>query len=155
MKAVIFSLADKEYGADISQVREVLRMRKVVSVPDVAGFIEGVISLRGKVIPLINLRKKLGYEARSGKSGRILVTKTGDHWMAILVDEVRDVVTLNEGDITQPDEVLQSVRYLKGVAKLGKNLVLIVDLTELLKNEERDDLKKLREKVELKKREAA
>jgi len=155
MKAVIFSLADKEYGADISQVREVLRMRKVVSVPDVAGFIEGVISLRGKVIPLINLRKKLGYEARSGKSGRILVTKTGDHWMAILVDEVRDVVTLNEGDITQPDEVLQSVRYLKGVAKLGKNLVLIVDLTELLKNEERDDLKKLREKVELKKRETA
>lgn len=155
MKIAVFSLADKEYGADIAQVREVLRMRKVVPVPDVPGFIEGVISLRGKVIPLVNLRKKLGYEPKPGKSGRILVTKTGDHWIAILVDEVRDVVTLGEEDITQPDEVLQSARYLKGVAKLGKNLVLIVDLTELLKNEERDDLKKLREKVELKKRETA
>ena len=60
MKILIFSVGEKDYGADIAQVREVIRKRKVTPVPEAASFVEGVISLRGRVIPLISLRKKLG-----------------------------------------------------------------------------------------------
>jgi len=153
MKIVVFSVADKDYGADISQVREVVRMRKVTPVPDAASFIEGVISLRGKVIPLINLRKKLGFESKSGDSNRIIVTKIQDSWLGIRVDQVKDVVTLNDEDVTKPDEVLKGARYLLGMAKWQGNLVLIADLKEILVGEEKEKLQQVQERVEVKKKE--
>lgn len=155
MKIVIFSVADKVYGADIAQVLEVIRMKKVTPVPDIAPFVEGVISLRGKVIPLVNLRKKLGLDAKAITSNRILVTKIQDHGVGILVDQVKDVVSLPNEGITKPDEILRSARYLTGVAKLGKDLILIVDLTELLAGDEKESLQKVHERVEVKKREAS
>ncbi|HNX68904.1 MAG TPA: chemotaxis protein CheW [Candidatus Omnitrophota bacterium] len=154
MKIVVFSVADKVYGADISQVSEVIRMRKVTPVPGAANFIEGVISLRGKVIPLINLRKKLGLEGAVVAFNRIIVTKFGEGRLGILVDQVKDVVPLGPEEITRPDEVLQSARYLTGVAKFNGNLVLIVDLAELLKGEERETLQQVQERVEIKKKES-
>ena len=153
MKIVVFSVADKDYGADISQVREVVRMRKVTPVPDAASFIEGVISLRGKVIPLINLRKKLGFESKSGDSNRIIVTKIQDSWLGIRVDQVKDVVTLKDEDVTKPDEVLKGARYLLGMAKWQGNLVLIADLKEILAGEEKEKLQQVQERVEVKKKE--
>jgi purine-binding chemotaxis protein CheW len=154
MKIVVFSVAEKDYGVDISQVREVVRMRRVTPVPDAASFIEGVISLRGKVIPLINLRKKLGFDAKAGDSSRILVTKLQDSWMGILVDQVRDVVTLNESDVTKPDDVLKDARYLRGMAKWQGHLVLIADLKEVLAGDEQEKLQKVQERIEIKKKEA-
>ena len=153
MKIVVFSVADKDYGADISQVREVVRMRKVTPVPDAASFIEGVISLRGKVIPLINLRKKLGFESKSGDSNRIIVTKIQDSWLGIRVDQVKDVVTVKSEDITQPDEVLRGAAYLVGVTKWQGKVILLVDLTGFLRGEESAGLQRVHERVEIKKKE--
>lgn len=155
MKAVIFSLADKEYGADIAQVSEVLRMRKVTPVPEVAPFIEGVISLRGKVIPLINLRKKLSLESKVSSSNRILVTSVRDQRMGILVDRVQDVATIHDESITRPDDILQSSHYLLGVAKWEGHLVLLIDLTALLKCEEHESLQNVQNRVAVKKKDAS
>lgn len=152
MKIVVFMLADKVYGVAIEQVREVVRMRKVTPVPDAAGFIEGVISLRGKVIPLINLRKKLNLEIQAAPSNRILVTKLQEQWAGILVDQVEDVVALHPEEVTKPDEMLKGAYYLIGVAKYKGRLVLIADLKELLRGDEQADLQKVREKVEIKKK---
>lgn len=154
MKLVVFSVADKKYGAEITQVREVIRMRKVTPVPDVAPFVEGVISLRGKVIPLIHLRKKLGLEVKPASSGRIIVTRIQDHWLGFLVDEVKDVVTLKSEEVTQPDEILRGARYLRGVTKYEGDLVLVVDLTELLMGDEAANLQRVQEKVEIKKKDS-
>ncbi len=155
MKIVVFSVAEKVYGADISQVREVIRMRKATPVPDAAPYIEGVISLRGKVIPLINLRKKLGFETQSSDSNRIIVIRIQDSWMGILVDQVKDVVTLNESDVTKPDDVLKGARYLRGMAKWQGHLVLIADLKEILAGDEQEKLQKVQERIEIKKKEGA
>ena len=154
MKILIFSVGEKDYGADITQVREVIRKRKVTPVPETAVFVEGVISLRGRVIPLINLRKKFGMKSQEVPSNRIVVTTIQNHWIGILVDQVRDVVTLKPEDITMPDEVLQGAAYLVGVTKWEGRLVLLVDLTELLKNEEKDSLQNVQERVEIKKKES-
>ena len=153
MKILVFSIGDKDYGADITQVREVIRMRKVTRVPEAAAFVEGVISLRGRVIPLINLRKKLGMESQEVPSNRIVVTTIQNHWTGILVDQVKDVVTLKPEDITKPDEVLHSVTYLVGVTRWEGQLVLLVDLTGFLRVEESEGLRKVQERVEIKKKE--
>lgn len=154
MKILVFSIGDKDYGADISQVREVIRMRKVTPVPETADFVEGVISLRGRVIPLINLRKKLGIKAQEVSSNRIVVTTIQNHWMGILVDQVKTVMTLKPEDITQPDEVLRNAGYLTGVARWEGRLVLLVDLTGLLKGEEKESLRRVQDRVEIKKKDS-
>jgi len=153
MKVLVFSVGEKNYGADITQVREVIRRRKVTPVPEAAAFVEGVISLRGRVIPLINLRKKLGGEPQEVASNRIVVTTIQNHWTGILVDQVKDVVTFKPETITKPDEVLQGAAYLVGVTKWEGRLVLLIDLTELLKGEEKESLQRVQERVEIKKKE--
>jgi purine-binding chemotaxis protein CheW len=153
MKILIYSVGEKDYGAEITQVREVIRKRRVTPVPETAAFVEGVITLRGRVIPLINLRKKLGMKSEEVSSNRIVVTTIQNHWTGILVDQVKDVVTLKPEEITQPDEVLQGAAYLVGVTKWQGKVVLLVDLTKLLKGEERDSLQKVQERVEIKKKE--
>ena len=152
MKTLVFSVADKQYGVNILQVREVVRMRQVTPVPDVAAFIEGVISLRGKVIPLINLRKKLGFPAQADASNRIVVTRVQANWVGVVVDKVKDVVTFQPEEITQPDDMLKSARYLKGVVNLDSNLVLIVDIAGMLMDDEQASLQKVQERVEVKKK---
>ena len=154
MKVLIFSIGEKDYGADITQVREVIRMRKVTRVPESAAYVEGVFSLRGRVIPLINLRKKLGMKSEEVPSNRIVVTTIENHWTGILVDQVKVVAIFKPEEITQPAEVLQGAAYLVGVTKWQGKLVLLVDLTKLLKGEETDLLQKVQERVEIKKKEA-
>jgi purine-binding chemotaxis protein CheW len=154
MKILVFSVGEKDYGAEITQVREVIRKRKVTPVPETAAFVEGVISLRGRVIPLINLRKKLGMKSQEVPSNRIVVTTIQNQWTGLLVDQVKDVITLKPEEITQPAEVLQGAAYLVGVTKWEGRLVLLVDLTKLLKVEEKESLQKVQERVEIKKRES-
>lgn len=154
MKILVFSVGEKDYGADITQVREVIRKRKVTPVPETAAFVEGVISLRGRVIPLINLRKKLGMKSQEVPSNRIVVTTIQNHWIGILVDEVKTVMTLKSEDITQPDEILKNAAYLTGVAKWEGRLVLLVDLSGFLRGEESEGLQKVQERVEIKKKES-
>ena len=154
MKALIFSVGEKDYAAEITQVREVIRKRKVTPVPETASFVEGVISLRGRVIPLINLRKKLGMNSQEVPSNRIVVTTIQNHWTGILVDQVKEVVTFKPEDITRPDTVLQGAAYLVGMTKWEGRMVLWIDLSELLKSEEKESLQKVQERVEIRRKES-
>ena len=152
MKAVIFSIAEKVYGVDISQVREVLRMRRITAIPDVSGFIEGVISLRGKVIPLLDLRKKLGLDSKITATSRILVSEVQGHPAGFLVDRVQDVESLPDDAMTRPDDLLRSAHYLVAVTKWEGKLVLIIDLAALLRDEERTSLEAVQSRVAVKKK---
>jgi purine-binding chemotaxis protein CheW len=150
IKIAIFNLADKEYGVSIEQVRQVIRMRKITPVPEASEFVEGVIALRGKVIPLINLFKKLGIEAGplSGKN-RIIITQAGSHTVGVIVDAVSGVITLDEGALSPVDEVLKEARYLIGVVRVDKRLVLIIDIEKLLGDDVKSSVEKIRQRVEV------
>ncbi|MFH0984343.1 MAG: chemotaxis protein CheW [Candidatus Omnitrophota bacterium] len=152
MKVLVFSVGDKDYGADITKVREVIRLRKVTPVPDVPDFIEGVISFRGKILPLINLGKRFGGSVETSRANRIIIVKVQDHWTGMLVDKVCDVTTFKPEEIVSPDEMFKNAHYLRGVAKWVEKMVLIVDLAELLKSEDTASLQKVQDRVELRKK---
>jgi len=153
MKLVIFTLAGKEYGVDIAYVREVIRMRKITPVPDAAGYVEGVMSLRGEVAPLINLGKKLGLESKNVTAlSRIIVTGLKKKPVGLIVDGVSDVLDIEEGTVTPPDEVLKEATYLTGVAKLGARIILLVDIRKLLSGEATKSIENVQKRVEVKKK---
>ena len=95
MAIVVFNILNREYGINISQVREVIRPRRITPVPESAGFIEGVIMLRGKVMPVVNLRKKFGIEAKAlDKKSRIIIAQLENHTLGVIVDAVSDVLRI-------------------------------------------------------------
>jgi len=154
MKSAIFSLGGKDYAVDINDVREVIRLRKITPVPDAAEFVEGVISLRGRVVTLINLRKKLGLEVIPlDKSSRIIIIQINAHSLGMIVDSVREVADIQNEEITAPDETLSHAKYLTGIAKQGSRIILITDVRQLLSNEDKAGIESVFEKVELRKKE--
>jgi purine-binding chemotaxis protein CheW len=153
MKTVIFTILNKEYGLDIQHVQEVIRIRKFVPVPEAADFVEGVMSLRGKVITLINLRKKLGVVKKEiGRSDRIIVTQIERHPLGIIVDTVLGVTNIDPANIIDPDENLKDATYRKGIAKIGPRLIMLMDIESLISNENRKSLGKVAEKIEIRKK---
>ena len=133
VKLVTFKLRGEEYSFEIDCVQEVRRMRKVVRVPEVPDFVEGIIKLRGKVIPVVNLRKRLGLEAKGHeKSTRIIIVKVEDHTLGLIVDSVEEVSSIPREEIDPPDSVLTNVDFLKGVGKDPGRMSLIVDIKKLL-----------------------
>jgi purine-binding chemotaxis protein CheW len=154
MKVVIFTVKGKEYGIDIAGVRQVIRMREIVPVPDAAAFVEGVICLRTKVVPVVSLCKKLGLKDEApARGGRIIVTQVEGHTIGVVVDMVTDVVTIDPASVSAPDDVLKDAGYLVGVAKVGPRLILIADLEKLLGPEDRTSIEAAGSRVEVKQKE--
>lgn len=154
MNLVLFTIDDREYGVDIRQVRQVIRMKEIVRVPEAGEAVEGVISLRGKVVPIINLRRKLGGSQEGPKRwNRIVITEIDGHSVGIIVDKVTDVIKLEPGTVSSPDEMLKNASYLTGVARIGNRLVLIADTGMILSGEEKEKIKGVHDKVEVRKRE--
>lgn len=153
MDLTIFTINDKEYGVDIGQVRQVIRMKEITPVPDAGNAVEGVISLRGKVIPIINLKKKLGLvDDGIKKWQRIIITDIDGHTLGLVVDKVTDVVKLEPGEISAPDDVLKDAGYLVGVARSDKRLILVSDIGKMLSSEDKDKISGLHGRVEIRKR---
>ena len=153
MNIVVFKIMDREYGVDIPQVKEVIRSRRITPVPDTAEFVEGVIILRGKVIPVINLRKKLGMESKIlDKKSRIVIAQVGSHILGMTVDSISDVLRIDREKITVPDEALHEARYLIGLININKRLILLVDMVKLLTGEEVAGVHKVYDRVEVRKR---
>lgn len=137
----------------IDSVREVRRIKAVTPVPQAMDFIEGVVSLKGKVVPIISLRKKLGLPGIEQTSlNRVLITETDNHILGIAVDSVIGVTDVKESDIEEPDEVLKRAGYLSAVGKSGKRLILIIDINKLLSDEETAGITTMHKKVEIRKR---
>lgn len=151
-KLVTFSLQDDEYGFQIDFVQEVRRMKKIVYLPEASDFVEGVIKLRGEVVPVINLRKRLGLaEKEHERSTRIIIVKVKDHTLGVIVDSVNEVLAISRGDIDHPDSVLKDTAFLKGVAKALGRMILIIDIDRLLTLEDKELLEAVPRKVKTKK----
>lgn len=150
MKTLIFTISDEDYGLDIAHVQEVIRIRKFVPVPEAADFVEGVMSLRGKIITLINLRKKLGLTSKDiKKTDRIIATHVKGHSIGIVVDKVLGVLDVDPSSVTAPDDALRNASYLTGIAKIGSQLIMLMDLENLFSPESIATLTKVKDQVEL------
>ena len=134
---VTFSLGE-EYGVPISQVQEIVRVGGITMVPNSPPYMEGVINLRGRVLPVLNLRKRLGLSAKeiSGAS-RIVVTEIGNKVIGLLVDAVSHVIKIPPESVEPaPEEVLEiDTDYITGVGKLKDMMIILLDLEKLLRRE--------------------
>jgi purine-binding chemotaxis protein CheW len=134
-QVVVFSLAEELYGLDISRVQGIIKMPEVTRVPRAAEFVEGVINLRGEIVPIIDLRKRF----RLGEHGndadtRIINVEMGDHLVGLIVDAVEEVLNIPSDAIEPPPELVTTVdsAYLRGIAKLQERLVILLDLDRVL-----------------------
>ncbi len=149
LQLVIFKIGTEEFGVEINQVRKIVRMVEITPVPRAPVFIEGVMNLRGQILAVIDLAKRLSLKAagRSDKT-RIVVVEIEDNIVGMIVDEVTEVLRLSVEDIDQTPELITTEvqqRYLKGIGKLEDRLLTLIDLTEIFSQGEVEGIKETRE----------
>jgi purine-binding chemotaxis protein CheW len=140
---VVFELGAELYGVEIARVHEIIRLQTVTRVPRAPAFVEGVINLRGKVIPVVDLRRRFGLpSAEHTRSTRIVVVEIGDQVVGIVVDGVSEVLRVNTATVEPPSPVVAGIdsEYLHGIAKLPERLVILLDLDRVLARDERSAL---------------
>ncbi|MBR6093791.1 MAG: purine-binding chemotaxis protein CheW [Lachnospiraceae bacterium] len=134
-KFVKIRIGSEWYGISIAIVENIVRMQRITRVPGSEKYIKGVINLRGKVVPVMSLRLKLGLqEAEETRFTRIIILKIDGDELGIIVDEVREVLTIPEEDIEEvyKDSKTVNANYLIGVGKVGDDLVSLLDMYEVL-----------------------
>lgn len=136
LQLVTFRVDNEEYGLDIMKVQEIIRIVESVKVPKAPPYVEGVVNLRGKIVPIIDLRKRMGKTVTPySDSSRIIVVDTGGRLAGLVVDMVIDVIILSS-DQTEPcPSIDDSERsdYLLGVARWNERLITVLNLENLLK----------------------
>jgi purine-binding chemotaxis protein CheW len=143
VQVVSFKLGSEEYGVDIAQVQEINRMVAVTHVPRAPQFMEGVINLRGQLIPIIDLRSRFGMaRAEHTKSTRIVVTEVGAKRVGMVVDSVSEVLRLPTDQIEDAPEMITGVdtEYIRGVGKIEDRLIILLDLAKIISGSERREL---------------
>ena len=141
LQLVIFRLRQEEFGAEIASVLEITRMLEITRIPEAPGFVEGVVNLRGQVIAVIDLAKQFGLAAQREfpKTARIVVAEMAGETIGLIVDEVPEVLRVAEAEIEPTPEIIQTEvkhDYVRGVAKLGERLILLLDLAKVLAPQE-------------------
>lgn len=136
---VVFRLGKEEYGINIMQVQEIGPYEEPVKVPNTPGFVEGVMNLRGNVIPVISLKKRFNISGQEiTDNTRTIVINFGSKQIAFIVDDASEVLTLNEADIQETPEIISGVdrKYITGIGKQRERLIIILDLNFLLSENE-------------------
>jgi purine-binding chemotaxis protein CheW len=136
---VVFRMEKEEFACDINDVREVLKMVRVTPLPRSLDFVEGVINLRGEVIPVIDLRKRFGLsEAERTDDSRIIIVEVEDRMVGLTVDSVTEVTRLGNTQIQEaPTQVAgQQTNLIMGVGKINDRMLIILNLDRILTTEE-------------------
>ena len=132
---VVFDLSSEAYGIDIGTVREIIRLQDITRVPKTPEFVEGVINLRGKVIPVLDLRKRFDLEvADQSEENRIVVVDIRGQDIGMVVDAVTEVLRIPANSVEPPSSVIVTADsdYLVGIAKLEQRMIILLDLERVL-----------------------
>lgn len=134
-QVVSFRLADEEYGLDIMKVQEIILVGEITEIPEVPEYLRGLIDLRGKVIPIVDLRRRFGLEAGNcTEQARIVVVNTGESIFGIVVDAVNEVMRIAPSQIEPPPNGLLGVEqaYIKGLVKMEDKIMILLNIDRIL-----------------------
>ena len=148
LQVVGFRIGEETFGVRIGSVREIVRVPEITTVPNARETIEGVINLRGKIIPVVDLRKRFGQiETVSDKKNRILVVELENKLVGLIVNSASEVLKIPPSEIESPGSVFADGEssYVTGVGKLKGRLIILLDISKLL---HRPEFKKLEEAAE-------
>ena len=135
LQLVTFTLEKEEYAVDILSVQEINRITEITRVPNAPDFVEGVINLRGKVIPVVNLRKKFGLDIReTDDSSRVIIMDIQGVTYGLVVDSVSEVLRIPANIVEPPPPMASSMSsmFIKGIAKLENRLIILIDIDKFL-----------------------
>lgn len=139
VQLVTFKVDNEEYGVDIMQVQEIIRVGNIVRVPGAPPFVEGIMDLRGKVLPVVDLRRRFHLESREhDATSRIVVINLADMTLGLVVDSITEVLRLPNGAIEPPPRIVAGIdaRFLKGIGRVDKRLLILLDLDRIFSEEE-------------------
>ena len=147
LQLAIFVIGNEEFGVDISQVIEIIKLTSITPIPKASSFIEGIMDLRGRILPVIDLAKRLTLKSRPhSEKTRIVVVEIEKNIIGMIVDEVTEVLRLPKEDIEDIPHILGGIiqhSCIKGIGKLGnERLLILIDLAEVLSSEEIETIKK-------------
>ncbi|OHD71530.1 MAG: hypothetical protein A2W19_16125 [Spirochaetes bacterium RBG_16_49_21] len=139
IQIVCFKIGNEEYGCNILQVQEILKLPKVTKLPRSKPYIMGVIDLRGKVLPIVDLSRRFGIEtSKSSERKRAIVVNIGGKKVGLGIDSVSHVIKVNSNDIEEPPAVVKGIsgKYIVGIAKVGDGFVVVLDINQMFSSEE-------------------
>lgn len=140
LKVIVFQLQQKEYGIFVQEVKSIEKVVHITRVPGTPKYIKGVINLRGVVTPIIDLRSRFNMEEEKiNEHTRVIISSKDNVDVGLIVDSAQDVIDITEDQIEPAPEVVGGVesKYIKGVAKIGKRLVMLLDLEKVLQENEK------------------
>lgn len=145
LQLVSFKIGNEEFGIDILKVQEIIRLMTITVVPNSPEFVEGVINLRGRIIPVLDLRIKLGMpRIQHSSNTRIIVVETNNSTVGFIVDAVSEVLRIPQNITEPPPSIVAGVdsEYITSVGKLDDRLLILLDLEKILSISEKEDLRK-------------
>lgn len=143
LQLVSFMIGNEEFGVDILLIQEIIRMLQITKVPNAPSYVDGVVNLRGKIIPVIDLRSKMGMQRKEHDSNtRIIVVEVTGKTVGFIVDSVTEVLRI-PADITEPPPSMVAginSEFIKSVGKLDDRLLILIDLEKILSGKEKREL---------------
>ncbi|WIM48010.1 chemotaxis protein CheW [Methanosarcina mazei] len=147
LQLVSFELSGEEFGVDIMQVSEIIPISKITRIPQAPECVKGLINLRGKIVVVIDLNRRLGFSPRESDSlSKIIIVKVKDTTIGMLVNSVNGILKLPLSSIESTPDMIKSKinsEYLTGVGKAGNRLLILLNLARVLGEEEVDELNQL------------
>lgn len=135
LQVITFMLGKEEYAVPILQIQEINRLVEITKVPRSPEFVEGVINLRGKVIPVVDLRKRFGLpETAIAESSRIVVVNISRKLYGLIVDSVSGVLHIPQDGVETPPGVVVGIdtEYIRGIGQVGEKLIILLDINKVL-----------------------
>lgn len=144
LQLVVFALEGVSYGLDIQFVREINRMVEITPIPNAPNFVEGIINLRGVIVPVVDLSKRFEIEKHgTSKETRIVVIESQDNMLGLVVDEVSEVLRISADQIDAANNIMTSgvaLDFIEGIGKIDDRLILILSPDKLFSTEEQLEL---------------
>ncbi|MBF7081992.1 purine-binding chemotaxis protein CheW [Desulfallas sp. Bu1-1] len=147
LQVVVFSITEQYFGIDISSVSEIIRLEKITPIPQAPVYVEGVINIRGRVIPVINLHELFNVQlGERSDSNRVVIVEVGGQKFGLIVEAVYEVRKISPDMIhPAPTAISLNQNYLEGIILDGENLIVLINLKKLLSEQDLDVLKAMEE----------
>jgi purine-binding chemotaxis protein CheW len=147
LQLVVFNIGTEEFGVEIMNVQEIIRMTNITKIPQASGYVKGIINLRGRIIVVINLDVIMGMQSKEqDENTRIIVADIGETVMGFIVDSVSEVIRLPESSVEPAPAVIAdkiSTEYVRGVGKMKDRLLILLDLDRILSANELHNVKRI------------
>tara|TARA_Y100001960_G_scaffold100317_1_gene107739 strand:- start:1781 stop:2290 length:510 start_codon:yes stop_codon:yes gene_type:complete len=140
LQLVIFSLLGEEFGVSIHDVREIISNTQITPVPQAPSFVEGVINLRGQIIPVVDLRKRFNLEENTDKTEvKVVIIEVNDNVLGLVVDSVSEVLNIPSDSIKAPPALVANgigAEYIKGIGQYNEKMIILIDLQKVFSADE-------------------